>query len=257
MAIKGDKRQLGLILSGQALPVKDANIFVTQPKIKDIVLFGEDDFLVGIQMIVSMEQFADQIKQGNSELNILSDFQLLLTMVSEDFTIKRMILNLFTLIFPEYEVEFNESTIDFFVVDDSDKQLVGRLHPFNFENLQVILNDAFIPQGDNEREPDYNPANDMAKKIADKIKAGRQKVHEQKSASEGEHSIYADYCSTLSIGMRMDIDVFFNYTPFQLYDAYRRYFSKEQSDFYLRVSSMPLMDVSKMDAPLDWQRNLY
>lgn len=257
MGIKGNKQELGLILSGQPLPVKDANIFVTQPKIKDIVLFGEDDFLVSVQMLVSMEQFAKQIKQGNSELNIVSDFQLLLIMIDEDPTIKRMVLDLFTLIFPSYEVNFTENTIDFLLLDETGKHLVGRIHPFNFENLQIVLNDAFIPQGDNEREPDYNPANDMASKIAEKIKKGREKIHAQKAAMEGEHSIYADYCSTLSIGMHMDISIFFNYTPFQLYDAYRRFFSKEQSDFYMRVSSMPMMDTSKMEAPPSWQRNLY
>ena len=257
MAIKGDKKNLGLILSGQPLPVADANVFVTQPKIKDIVQFGEDDFLVSTQMLVSMEQFVDQIKQGNSELNIISDFQLLLVMVNEDLTVKKMILDLFTLIFPEYKVKFTENTIDFFIKDDEKDLLVGRIHPFNFENFQNVLNDAFIPQGDNEREPDYNPANEMASKIAEKIKKGREKVHAQRAAEEGDHSIFADYCSTLSIGMQMNIDIFFNYTPFQLYDAYRRYFSKVQSDFYMRVSTMPMMDTSKMEAPPDWQRNLY
>lgn len=255
MAIKGDKRKLGLVLSGQPLPVQDANIFVTQPKIKDIVQFGEDDFLVATQMLISMEEFADQIKQGNSELSIISDFQLLLIMVNEDPTIKKMILNLFTLIFPNYKVEFTESTIDFFLTEE--KTLVGRIHPFNFNFLQDTLSDAFIPQGDNEREPDYNPANEMANKIAEKIKKGREKIHAQRAEIEGEHSIFADYCSTLSIGMQMDISIFFDYTPFQLYDAYRRYFSKVQSDFYMRVTSMPMMDTSKMEAPPDWQRNLY
>lgn len=257
MAIKGNKRELGLILSGQALPVKDANIFITQPRIKDIVLFGEDDFLIAVQMLVNMEQFTEQIKQGNFELNIISDFQLLLIMVEEDPTIKKMILDLFNLIFPEYIVKFTENTIDFFLSDEEKNQIIGRIHPFNFENFQFVLNDAFIPQGDNDREPDYNPANSAAAKIAEKIKKGRSKVHAQKAAIEGDHSLFADYCSTLSVGMCMDIRIFFNYTPFQLYDAYRRFISKEQSDFYMRVSSMPLMDTSKMEAPPDWHRNLY
>ena len=256
--IKGDKRKLGLVLSGQPLPIQDANIFVVQPKVKDIVQFGEDDFLIAVQMLVSMDQFVEQVKQGNSELEIISDFQLLLIMVNEDSTIKKMILNLFELIFPDYRVDFTENSIDFFVQQDTEQEiLVGRIHPFNFEYLQNTLNDAFIPQSDNEREPDYNPANDLANKIAEKIKKGRERVHAQKAKEEGEHSVFADYCSTLSIGMQMNIEIFFNYTPFQLYDAYRRYFSKVQSDFYMRVSFMPMMDVSKMDTPPDWQRNLY
>lgn len=257
MAIKGDKKRLGLILSGQPLPVLDANIFVTQPKIKDIVLFGEDEFLIAVQMLVSMEQFAEQVKRGNSELNIISDFQLLLIMVTEDPTIKKMVLDLFSLIFPDYNVEFTDNTIDFSIIEEEQKFIVGRIHPFNFENFQNVLNDAFIPQGDNEREPDYNPANDMASKIAEKIKKGREKVHAQRAAEEGDHSLFADYCSTLSIGLHEDVNIFFNYTPFQLYDAYRRFFSKEQSDFYMRVSSMPMMDTSKMETPPEWNRNLY
>ena len=253
MGIKGDKRKIGLILSGQPLPIEGANIFMTQPRIKDIVLFGEDDFLVAIQMLIEMKKFTESVKQGNFKLDILSDFQLLLIMMEEDPTVKEMIFNLFELIFPDYQINISEGAIDFLIED----QIVGRIHPFNFEFFQNMLSDAFIPQNDSEREPDYNPANDMAAKIAEKIKKGREKVHAQQAAAEGDHSLFADYCSVLSIGMQMDINIFFNYTPFQLYDAFKRFFSKEASDFYMRVSSMPLMDTSKMEAPLDWNRNLY
>lgn len=253
MGIKGDKRKIGLILSGQPLPIEGANIFMTQPKVKDIVLFGEDDFLVAIQMLIEMEQFSENIKQGNFELNILSDFQLLLIMIEQDPTVKKMIFDLFELIFPDYEIKISEGAIDFIFED----QIVGRIHSFNFESFQNILHDVFIPQGDNEREPDYNPANDAAAQIMEKIKRGRKKVHAQQAASEGDQSLFAIYCSTLSIGMHMDVNIFYEYTPFQLYDAFKRFFSKEASDFYMRVSSMPLMDTSKMEAPPDWNRNLY
>lgn len=255
MSIRGDKRKLGLILSGQPIFIPEINIYITQPKIKDIVLFGEDDFFTTIQLLVDMKKFTSMVKEGNSELNIISDFQLLLVMVEEDPTIKKMIQNLFILIFPDYKVEITENSIDFLLQENN--RIIGRIHPFNFEHFQNALNDIFIPQGDNDREPDYNPANDMAAKIADKIKKGREKIHEQKAAAEGAHSIFADYCSTLSIGMHMDINIFFNYTSFQLYDAYRRFFDKEQFDFYMRVSSMPMMDTSKMEVPSPWQRNLY
>ena len=256
MGIKGNKEKLGLILSGQPLMVEDVNIFITQPKIKDIVLFGEDNFLTAIQILTSIEQFTKMIKQGNSELNMISDFQLLLILIEEDFTVKKIIKDLFSLIFPDYEIKITENSIDFLLEEESSK-IIGRITPFNFESLQNILNDAFIPQGDNEREPDYNPINEAAEKIAEKIKRGRQKIHEQKAKTEGPHSLFADYCSILSIGMRMDINIFFSYTPFQLYDAYKRFFSKEQSDFYMRISSMPLMDTSKMETPPEWNRTLY
>lgn len=252
MAIQGDKKKLGLILSGQPLPIKDANIFVTQPKIKDIVLFGEEDFIVAVQMLTKMDQFAETIKKGNFNLEIISDFQLLMVMINQDDTIKSIILNLFSLIFPDYTIKVTENSLDFYLIQEEEESkeiLIGKIHPFNFEELQNILNDAFIPQIDNEREPDYNPANDMAKQIADKIMAGRNKVHAMQADAEGPHSLFCDYCSVLAIGMEMDINIFLNYTPFQLYDAHRRYFEKVRYDFYMRVSTMPMMDTSKMDEP--------
>lgn len=256
MGIKGDKTQIGLILSGQPLMIKELNIFITQPKIKDIVLFGEDDFLTGVQILTNIDQFTEIIKQGNPELNMISNFQLLLILIDEDSTVKKIITDLFSLIFPNYKICITENSIDFLIKDDSQK-VIGRITPFNFEQLQIMLNDVFVPQGDNEREPDYNPANEVAEKIAEKIKKGRQKVHQQKSEIEGPHSIFADYCSTLSVGLHMDINILFSYTPFQLYDVYRRFFAKEQSDYFKRLASMPLMDISKVEEPSEWNRTLY
>lgn len=258
MSIQGDKNNLGLVLSGQPILIKSANVFVTQPKIKDIVLFGEEDFLVAIQMLTKMEQFTDMVKQGNFNLELISDFQLLMMIIDQDPTVKSLMMNLFSLIFPDYEINITEDSVDFFVTEEEQQRLVGKFHAFNFVEFQNVLSDAFLPQGDNEREPDYKPINDMAKKIADKIKAGREKVHAMQTAEAGgPHSIFCDYCSILAVGMDMDVNIFFNYTPFQLYDSYRRYFEKVRYDFYMRVSSMPLMDTSKMETPPDWYRALY
>ena len=55
----------------------------------------------------------------------------------------------------------------------------------------------------------------------------------------------------------MDINIFFNYTPFQLCDAFNRYFLKVQHDLYMKVSTTPLMDVSSMEQPEAWTDNLY
>ena len=256
MGIKGDKKEIGLILSGQPLLVKEANIYLTQPKIKDIVLFGEDDFFTAIQMLIDINKFADFVKKGNSELGLISDFQLLLIMIAQDETVSQLLFNLFELIFPDYQIQLEENSIDFFVNQEDLKILVGRIHPFNFEYLQTVLSDAFVPQGPDD-EPDYNPINDAAREIAEKIKKGREKVKAQKGEVEGDKSLFAQYTSILSVGMRVDINIFYNYTPFQLFDSFKRFFSKESSDYFMRLQSMPMMDTSKIDPPPDWARNLY
>ena len=69
--------------------------------------------------------------------------------------------------------------------------------------------------------------------------------------------MFGRYTSILAIGMQMDINIFYNYTPFQLYDAFNRYFAKVSSDFYSKVATTPLMDTSKMEEPKEWFRTLY
>jgi hypothetical protein len=49
--------------------------------------------------------------------------------------------------------------------------------------------------------------------------------------------------------MNIDINILLNYTPFQLYNTFTRYWKKVSSDFYQRVSTMPMMDTSKMEEP--------
>ena len=69
--------------------------------------------------------------------------------------------------------------------------------------------------------------------------------------------MYSVQTSVLSIGLGVSINMFYDYTPFQLNDAFIRYTSKMASDFYRRVSTMPFMDTSKMEAPEEWTRGLY
>lgn len=257
MEIKGDKRAVGLYLSGQDIEVPGANIFITQPTIKQITAYGEDEFLITVNLLIKTDKLLDQLKQGNSGLEVYSDFQLLMIVLVEDESVNTLILKLFDLIFPNYKVEFTEVGINFFLIpeeEDEQPTFVGQIHPYNFEVFQKLLFDLFTIHSlaeDEERE--FNPVNDAAAAIAEKLQRGRQK----RASIRGPQSIIGIYTSVLSIGLGVGINTFFDYTLFQLCDAYSRFFSKQQSDFYMRVSTMPFMDVSKMDVPEEWSRHLY
>ena len=256
MELKGDKRLVGLMLSGQQIQLPGANLFITQPTINQIVTFGEDDFLIAISLLGNTKKLIDKVKQGNSELQMYPDFQLLMIVLQEDLSVRMLIENLFTLIFPDYLIQIEQVAINFLVQDEENEEaqpfLVGQIHPYNFEVFQNILYDLFSPKGSKE-EPDFQPANEAAAAIAAKLQKGREKRAEQR----GPQSLFGIYCSILSIGLNIDINILYNYTPFQLYDAYSRYTSKMESDFYMRVSTMPFMDTSKMERPEEWTRNLY
>ena len=252
---KGDKSKVGLYLSGQQIEIPGANIFIEQPTIKQIVNFGEDDFLVAVNLLTKTENLTKQLKQGNSGLETYSDFQLLMIVLREDPSVQALVQKLFELIFPDYLIEITDFSINFLINQEEEQPVfIGQIHPYNFDDFKTLLSDLFMVHGTSDsEEKDFNPVNEAAAAIAAKLQKGR----EQRAQARGPQSLFGIYCSVLSIGMNMDINIFYNYTPFQLYDAYNRFFAKVQSDFFMRVSTMPFMDTSAMERPEEWSRHLY
>lgn len=209
------------------------------------------------QMFGRSETFIKPMKVGNPELENLSNFQIVMILSNQDNNVKQGVQNFFELVFPIYDVEINQNDFVFKIKDE--ETIVGMINGFNYESFFQIVRDLFLMQSPNKDEIAYDPANERAKSIAEKLKKGREKVAEIKNKEGGNEnmSVFGTYTSVLSIGMHMDINIFYNYTPFQLYDAFSRYWAKTSSDFYQKLASTPLMDVSKMDAPKEWSSNLY
>jgi hypothetical protein len=251
--LKGDF--IALALSGSQVPVPECNLVITQPTIKQVAAFGETNFLMAVSLIGRTEDFVKDLRAGNSQLEILPTFQLLLIMIEQDVTAKKAVLDFFELIFPDYEVSVEVGMLAFKI----DGKMVGQLNPMNFEALQEVIFNLFAPRNSDPRKDDYNPVNDKAREIAEKMRRGREIIAEQKSKNSGDKntSIIATFTSVLSIGLGIDVNTFYNYTLFQLYDSFERYFAKDTADFYRKVSTTPLMDTSKMETPAEWTRNLY
>lgn len=251
MAIQGDLAQ---ILSGMPIKVAGCNIAISQPSIKDICAFGEDSFLANLQLFINIENFVRPVKEGNSRLGMLSDFQVLIVILNEDKNIKQSVDDLFNLLFPNYIWEYDAGCINFH--NEEHGPIIGQLNPMNFENLQGILQTLFLPQGAQKQE--YNPANARAAEIAEKLKKAEERRNKMKQEEKGKiQSLFANYVSALAIGLSMDINILYSYTPFQLYDAFTRYTKKLAFDLYQRVSTMPMMDASKMTEPDNWIDNIY
>lgn len=89
MAIKGDYAQ---ILAGLPISIFGANVAVTQPTVKDICAFGEDKFLSQVSIFLNLDSFTEKIKEGNSQLEMLSDFQIFMTVLNEDETFHKKFL---------------------------------------------------------------------------------------------------------------------------------------------------------------------
>lgn len=251
MRYKGD---IGLYLSGAPVPLPECALFITQPTIKQIIQFGETNFLTAAHLIGQTEDYVKEIREGNPELKNKTDFQLLMILINEDANIRKYLSTFFELTFPDYEVKYESNSINFCLTIDEKQKVAGMVTMYSFESFQRGVRELFVIQTDEKQ--DYNPANEAAKKIAEKLKKGREKINEDKGSGENI-SLFGTYASILAIGLQMDINIFFNYTPFQIIDSFKRYWEKDSFDFYRRVSTMPMMDTSSMKEPEEWTRNLY
>lgn len=256
MGVQGD---LAKLLAGLPIEVPNANIAITQPHVKDIAAFGEDDFFMGLQMFIKADSVIAPIKEGNPQLAMLDTFQLLIVGMNQDIHMRLLIESFLNFVMPNYEIQLAPGSINF--KDPGANQIVGQLNPMNFVMFQETLQSCFLPLNlEADDTPEYNPANEQAAAIAEKLKRGAEKVKQLKAAedkSKGSQSLLANYASVLSIGLGIDINIILGYTLFQLFDGFRRYTTKMQFDLYQKVSTTPLMDTSKMKVPDDWLSDIY
>lgn len=251
---------IGLYLSGQQIKIASCGIFITQPKIKDIVVqMGESDFISTANLLTHLDKFAAAIKEGNSVLDELSDFQILIEVLRQkNSSFYGMITNFFNLCLPQFHFKCSKHSIDFLTEDDT---TVGMINVFNYDDFAVTLKELFIPR-QKEEEPEYNidESNELSRRLLEKIKRNRELLAKQRVAKEGENvSLFGLYISSLSIGLGMDINIFYNYTPFQLYDSFNRFMAKMQRDKYDSLLLVPFADTSKIkeNEPPNWLENLY
>lgn len=250
MEYSGD---IGLYLSGAQVPIKQCGLYITPPTIKQICQFGEDDFLVGIKIMSADRAVINKLKEKQPELKEVENFQLILVLFNSEEQLKQQAVNFLEFICPDYKIEITKNSINFRQGDDD--IVKGQINPFTFEYFSNILKELFWPPS--KAEAEYNPANEKAEEIARKLEKGRELAKKDKGEPSEKSSLYGTYISALSVGMCLDINVLFRYTPFQLYDVFNRYIKKSQYDLYMRVKTTPMMSVDDMDEPEYWMSNMY
>lgn len=219
-------------MAGGDIPIPELQITIHPPTIREISFMGDKDFFMAMQYLCVDKEV---LIQDETLLSTLTNFQVIMKVLeqSKDKQKKKAIIQtLLLLLFPERQSTILPSSI---ILSKKDAELVV-IDDNNFSVLQeyikAILCVQNIFQGDNIV---YNPANEAAKKIADKIMAGRRKVAELKNGGSNE-SILTRYVSILTVGINsMSLSDCLNLTLFQLFDLMERYTSLVEWDTDLRV----------------------
>lgn len=217
------------LMVGIDIPIPDLQITIHAPTIKDIAYMGEKDFFLAIQYLCLEKE---NLVQDETILSSLTNFQVLMKVLqqSQDIHKKASIITLLKLLFPDYSAAITKNSIILTAKDQ-----VVLIDNNNFETFQSVLKEVLctnsLLQGDNII---YNPANDRAKEIADKIMRGRRRVAEQKNGGNNE-SVLTRYISILSTAKVVPIKDSINYNLFQLFDQIDRYTKKTECDVDLKV----------------------
>ena len=229
------------------IPVPELQITIHQPTIKEISYIGEQEFFIGLQTL-SINK--NMLAQGNSVLENTTNIQIFMTIMKEQETRdkKEAIITLFQLIFPKYQVIMTPMSI---LLNKEGQQTI--VDENNFEILQEIVKEIFCVNSGPMDQATFNPADEKAREIAEKLMRGRQRVAEQKG--ENNSSAFGRYLSILTIGLNaMPLSEAMNLTMYQMYDLVERYTLYLNWDLDIRTRLAGGKPDSKPD---DWMKNIH
>ena len=236
------------MICGSDIPIPSCQLTVHQPRLEEIALIGESIFFSGAQTLCLHKTMFIEDK---NLLLTTTNFQIFMMIMSEKQAQekKEAVKQVLTLLFPTYKVIFTPKSL-IFSQTDTDVQIL--IDADNFEDFQSVLRDVFCMQEGPMDQQTFNPVNDKAKQIADKIMAGRKKVSELKGNSNT--SVFTQYVSMLTIGLHISLLELKQLTMFQLYDLVERFMLWINWDIDLRSR---LAGAKPDEHPDNWMKNIH
>lgn len=236
------------LICGTDMLIPECNLVAHQPRIKEISFIGESDFFIGAQTLCLHKTMFIEDK---TILDSINNFQIFMTIMLQDETKdkKANILNVLNLLFPSYKVNVTPNSLLFIKEGVPPITVDGN----NFEALQEVLRLIFCMHNGPMDQQAFNPANDKAREIAQKLMRGRQRVAAQNGNSNV--SVFSQYMSILTIGLgSMSLQDLTNLTMFQLYDLMDRYTLYTAWDLDVRQR---LAGGKPEGTPDNWMKNIH
>ena len=236
------------LATGVDFPLPELQIVIHQPSIKEISMIGESDFFFGIQILcLNKAMYADQ---SNIPLDQINNFQIFIGLINDPQMAdkKAKVQSVFALLFPRNKVLVTPRSI---LVNQAEGNII--IDEGNFEILQKVLQEMFCLSKTDQGT--FNPVNDKAKEIADKLMKARQKIAQEKAKETGSGSTLGQYLSIITVGLgSMSLKESAELTMYQLYDLVERYSLYTQWDLDAKCR----LAGGKPDKPAEnWMKNIH
>lgn len=241
------------LAAGLDIPIPECQVIIHQPRVKEIGMMGENDFNTGAQILcIDRNSFSE----GQNLPIEVTNFNLLMSFLNEKEAAdkKQTVKAVLALVLPDYQIILTPRSI---LCNKDNENLI--IDEGNFDNFQKILKKIFqLDRKQKDKNGEirevYNPANEKAKQIAEKIYKGRKKLAELKSSQNPDDSALARYFSILAIGLGYTSDELNNLTLFQINDLFERFTLKMKQDMDI---SMRLAGGKPEEQPDHWMGPLH
>jgi len=235
------------LMAGTDIPIPELQLTLHQPKLREIAYVGETDFFTGIQCLCLHKSM---FVKDKDDLGDITNFQIFMTVMMDKTTADKKIatMQVLQLVFPGYNVLFTPMSV---ILQNGEMSVT--IDASNFEFLQETLRLVFCAKDGPMDQQAFNPANDKAREIADKLMRGRQRVAAQKGGQNT--SVFSRYLSILTIGIAsMSLLDLVELTMFQLYDLVERYILHMNWDIDVRTR----LAGGKPDSqPENWMKDIH
>lgn len=244
-----------LLISGNDIPFADAGITIHQPTIEEIAYIGEQSFFTGISFLrFSKSNLAIEQQEQLEQLDDFTIFMMLLQSTDIDALVNRTAVEMvLTLMFPEYRVIIGKKEISFLSEEEGEVRTLRQEH---FEEFKNIVYQMYAMEHTQGAQRDYDPKDELAKQIANKIQRGRERLNQLKAQEHNGQtpSILSRYISILAVGEQKDINILKKYTVYQLFDEFQRFNLKQSFDWDMRAR---MAGATNLDEIEDWMKDIH
>lgn len=235
-----------LLLSGNDIPFRMGRCSIHQPRLKEIAFIGEEAFQIGSRFLLfNKDNLQMQDKTG---LENQSNFHIFMSVMNsaEGAKHKTDAMMVLTLMFPNAEVKIDKDKILLQL-----ENFESSINEYNFDEFQDIIRQMFCLNsmgGDGE----FNPADALARKIAEKLKKRQQKLAEMKG--EQKVNLFGRYVSILTVGLQKDMNELMQYTVYQIMDEFERFRMKQDFDIYIQAKMAGAKDLEEVK---NWMEDIH
>ena len=232
-------------MCGTDIPIPDLAITAHQPTIKEISFLGEKEFFIGVQCLCVDK---NKIVEDRNLLRETNNFQIFMMIMNEESSRdkRNYTRDLLSLVFPSCtNILFTPRSL---VLQQDTGNLT--IDEQNFELVQEFIKQIFCVK--QTQSDSFNPANEKARQIAEKIARGRKRVAELKGTDDV--SIFSQYLSILTVGLHIPLQNLIDLTMFQLLDLNERYQLYINWDIDIRAR---LAGAKPEEKPESWMKNIH